>query len=243
MLYGANTLLGFLKTSRVCWLRGRYGSGKTALAHRIGYELISSGSFRYLISNCRSVWADNPADVVLREGRFVDAVLILDEAGMFVDGSYKARKYLAFLRKLNVCVLLSSFLKPAAVMRDFSIKRFINWEIAGLPVWSYRYLVSDGVDRYSDVFHWVNPSEIYDIYDTAGFPSDDAGIEDWLLTWTKAAAKATGYTYNPYGGLSVTNGESSALEILGGIAASIEEAAAQNADSLSIHLNNRKGRR
>lgn len=240
MLYGTNTLMGFLKTSRVCWLRGRYGSGKTALAHRLAYELVSDGSFRYVISNCRSVWADNPADVVLREGRFVDAVLILDEAGMFVDGSYKARRYLAFLRKLNVCVLLSSFMKPAAVMRDFSIKRFINWEVAGLPVWSYRYLVSDGVDRYSDVFHWINPSEIFGVYDTAGFPSDDAGIEDYLLTWTKAAAAATGYTYNPVGGLSIADGQASGLEVLTGIASSIEEAAGANSDTFSIYLNNRK---
>lgn len=238
MIYGGNTLYEYLRMYRCCWLRGRMGSGKTALAHKLAYDLISAGHFRYLVSNIRSVWNDAPADVLLREGVFVDAVIILDEGGIFAEGSYKAKKYLQYLRKMNCCVMVPSFLKPAAVMRDFSIKRSINWEIAGIPVWSYRYFVTDGVDNYHDWFHWIRPYEVFGVFDTGGFPSSDAGLEDWMVSWTKKAAAATGYEYVPSGSFTVGNGTPSGsgdiVETVRGVSTAIEEITSQTSDLVSL---------
>lgn len=244
MLYGVNTFLAAVQTYRYCWLRSRPGSGKTALAFRLAYELVSSGRFRYILSNCRSVWADGPESVVLREGQYVDAVLILDEGGMFLDYGHKAKRWLAYLRKMNLVVLLPSVMKPAIVMRSFSVKRIINWEIIGVPVWTYRYRLSDAEDISRDFFHWVNPAEIYGVYDTQGFPSDGAGLEDWLLRWTKAAAAVAGYesfhhpTIEPNGGLA--GGQTELMESLRGVAAAIEESSQQDADLVSIFQNARR---
>lgn|SRR5690554_3811753 len=192
-LIGGEIIVGMLQTFRVIWIGGRYGGGKTALAFRLAYELLDSGFSRYLLSNCRSVWGDAPADVVLREGRYLDTVVILDEGGLFLRTGKDADDFLAFLRKLNVVLIVPSVKPPAPAVRMVSVQRTANLQSIGLPAWVYTASVEYGRQRDRERFLWWQPSEIYGVYDTADVPVDDCGIGDYLLAEVDKLVKASGH--------------------------------------------------
>lgn len=193
MLLGGQLVVGMLQTFRVAWISGRYGGGKTALAYRLAYELLNSGFSRYLLSNCRSVWRDDPRDVVLRDGRYLDAVVVLDEAGLFLRTSRDADDFLAFLRKLNVVLILPSVKPPAPVMRMLTIQRVANLSAIGLPVWVYEVSVDYARQRGRERFAWINPSEVFGIYDTTDVPVDDCGIGDYLYSHVAELVERAGH--------------------------------------------------
>lgn len=257
----ADNLLGYLQTYRVLWLRSRYGSGKTALAFRLAYELKQMGAIRYIISNCHSPWCDNPADVVLVNGQ-ADVCLILDEAGMFMDSPYEAKQYIAYMRKLNVVMLLASVMSPATIVRFLSVKRRYNLMRLGVPAWVFSMRLLDADTEENESFIWWNPAEIFGCYDTAGFPSSDAGIKEYILKWTNDAAKYQAYELSANsvfrGGFQVLgdgeneeNGEFESasngfgiLEEVGRLVESNEEATAAFSDALpSLRRLRKKGGR
>jgi hypothetical protein len=212
-LFNASALIGYLRTFRVLWVGGRYGGGKTALAYRLAHELLSIGASRYIISNVRSVWNDKMSSVRIRrvEGRFfVDTVLILDEAGLFLRTSSDADAYLSFLRKINVILILASVTPPATRVRFLTCNRAFNLNSFGLPAWVYSYNLSYMSVAERDYFTWWRPSEIFGIYDTAGAPSDDAGIHSWLdglrLKYQKESGYAQKETYEDYSSPSISMG-------------------------------------
>jgi len=249
-LYNSANFLGYVKTYRTLWIRSRYGSGKTALAFRIAHELKQSGAVRYIVSNVKSPWADNPADVALVNGR-ADVVLIMDEGGMFMSEISKARRYLSYLRKLNVILIIPSVQPPSSIVRYLQIKRTWNLGIIGLPLWVYKMRLMDGDEMSLENVFWWRPSEIFGLYDTEGYPSDDNGIEDYILEWTGKAAASFGYEVNRlpgfYGGFKIDDspdGEQVGLvESLRGVAETIEESSAQQSDAVSLLLNKRGKRR
>ncbi len=59
-----------LNQYRVAWMGGGYGTGKTLLCFELAYELVLSGRYRYILSNCNSVWTDNPEIVKVRDDIF-----------------------------------------------------------------------------------------------------------------------------------------------------------------------------
>lgn len=195
-LWFSENTIGYCSGFRVLWLRGRYGSGKTLAAFRIAHQLKLQGRVRYILSNCASVWNDNPEDVVLIESApnvwTADAVIVMDEAGMFMHDTREAREYLAYMRKINVILLLASVLAPAPVVRSVSIKRMFNFERIGVPLWVFETKVIDGeqVDRERWAF-W-QPSEMFGIYNTAAFPADDDGIKAYIHGWVREAASKQG---------------------------------------------------
>lgn len=248
MLLGGNVVVGMLQTFRVAWIAGRYGGGKTALAYRLAYELLDSGFVRYLLSNCRSVWSDTPADVVLRDGRYLDTVVVLDEGGLFLRTSRDADDFLAFLRKLNVVLIVPSVKPPAPAIRMLSIQRLVNLQALGLPAWIYEASVEYGRQRDRVRFVWWRPSEIYGIYDTSDVPVDDCGIGDFLFEQTERLVRESGH------GRSRRNKRVRALEVGGWDTASvgvdtaadvIADAAEQLSGAVSLLAvgDNRKGRR
>lgn len=235
----ADTFIQNLRTFRVCWLKSRTGSGKTALAFRLAYALYEIGAVRYICSNCESVWCDDPGDVVLQNGQ-ADVCLIMDEGGMFMESKHKAQKYLAFMRRLNIILLIPSVMMPATVVRFLTVKRTMNWGVAGIPLWMYQARLHDGEDVSRESFGWWRPEEIFGIYSTNGFPINDAGLSDWLFKWTKEAAALKGVELDAplyAGGASsfvVDNGESAIVEELRGVVAAVEESSAANADLISL---------
>lgn len=184
-LINGTPIVFLLRGYRVAHLAGRFGSGKTALAYRLAYELLEHHGFRYILSNCEDVWSDRPEDIVLRpdakgDPTYMDAVVILDEAGIVFEGTQHARQFVAFMRKFNVCLLLPSVEAPPSRVRFLQIMRKYNFNALGLPLWWYEARLNTGLDRVRYQFGWWQFSEIFGVYDTSDFPSDDSGIGDWI---------------------------------------------------------------
>lgn len=183
---------------RVIWLGGRLGSGKSALAYRLVYEFCMNMGYRYCFSNCYSVWNDNPSDAVLRLNdrglpQFLDAVFLLDEAGQFMSNPSEAKEWTAYLRKVNVVVILASNTPPHHSIRFLTIQRTLSLMPMGLPAWLYKWtLESLSVEEWGR-FMWWRPSEIFGIYDTDGFPDEADDLRDFLKDKIYEAATAAGY--------------------------------------------------
>lgn len=246
----ADNFMQNVRLFRTLWIRSRTGSGKTALAFRVAHELQNTGSIRYILSNCRSPWVDNIDSVELREGQFVDAALIMDEAGLFMYDLNRSRKYLSFMRKMNIVLIMPTVQAPSILCQGFQVKRLMNLGVIGLPLWVFRSRIRDSEEVMYETFGWWNPDEIFGTYDTEGFPSDDAGIEDALLRWSKLAARNTGYELKNLPGHSsfVVNepsaivsppqrDESELVEALRGASDSIQAAEAAQSDTLSLLQN------
>lgn len=189
----ADSMIGMLKNYRVLWINGRYGGGKTALAHKLGQELLDSGFSRYLVSNVRSVWRDNPEKVVLRDGLLADCCVILDEGGLFLKTGHDADQFLAFMRKMNIVLIIPSVMPPAARVRFLTAQRIMTLNTVGLPLWLYKMTLRYGSVTEELKFGWWRPSEIFGIYDTAGAPDDDGGLDEYVKRWTAEIKKTTGY--------------------------------------------------
>lgn len=188
-LLGADVALSMLKTFRVVWIGGQPGAFKTALAFRLGYALLEKGFCRYLVSNTRSVWRDDPNKVELKGGVLVDAVMILDEGGMFLKTGRDADSFISFLRKMNIVLIIPSVMPPTGRVRYLSIQRLMTLRTIGIPALIYNMQLDYGNVHESFKFVWWRPEEIFGVYDTSGAPSDDAGLDQYVNEWV-ASLKA-----------------------------------------------------
>lgn len=186
-LLNGGMFLRALRDYRVLWLDGRYGGGKTLLAYYLAMALVEKGYAKYIISNVQSVWNDGINKVMenVRSGQYLDAVLILDEGGIFLENQGQAKAFNAFLRKYNIILLLPSVQPPAAVLQRFACFREVEWTALGLPMWQYKAALRTGqssgrADR--DVFRfWLtNPANMFGIYDTEALPLDANAIENMM---------------------------------------------------------------
>lgn len=80
MIYGLDNVLPLIEGERILAIVGRYGSGKSAMAFRLAYELMKRKKASHLVSNIPSVWTVKPRDMQLEDKR-LNAVVVLDEAG------------------------------------------------------------------------------------------------------------------------------------------------------------------
>jgi len=186
MLWGAEIALSMVAAYRIVHIDGRMGGGKTSLAFRLAYELLGGRyGYRYLLSNCPSVWCDKVSDVVLRQNeagdaQYLDAIVLLDEGGQFIQSSRDAQDYTAYLRKMNVLLLIPSYEPPPRRLKTLRIAREFNLMRFGLPVWVYRYFLSDGPDREVGRFYWYDPGEIYGVFDSVTAPATSGGLAEML---------------------------------------------------------------
>lgn len=270
-LVNSALILGYLETFRVCNIGGRFGGGKTALGFRLARELIERKKVRHIVSNVQSVWNDDPAHIQLVNGQ-ADVAIILDEAGLFLETGRDAKKFLAYLRKLNVILIMPTVLEPAARIRFLTVQRIMNLEVMAFPMWLYRLDLIYGRTKEKGFFGWWKPREIFGIYDTKGYPSDDGGLAHFQKKWTEEVALGAGYerTANksgsidwaainggttlgqlPTGETGVDTGENnstsrlllSLVEEIRGFASEVDESSARTENALSIHAEGRKSRR
>jgi hypothetical protein len=192
MLVNGLPFLSLVRTERVCYFGGRTGSGKTALAFRVAYELVRTGFSRYLLTNVPCVWADSPCDVVVRDGQYLDVCIVLDEAGQFLRMGRDAEAFISAMRKLNVVLLLPSHRPVPRSCDQLRVRMVFDFTLVGLPVWLYavRYRLERGADKY--YLWWVRPSEIFGVYDTQYFATGDAGLSDWMVEKKAGLANAGG---------------------------------------------------
>lgn len=250
-LIGSNVFFGNLQTYRVLWIRSRFGSGKTLLAMRLAYELHSKGIVRYICGNFPSPWFDRFEDVELVNGR-ADVCLILDEGGSFMQSKYKAQKYVQFMRKLNIILIMPSFLPPSSFVSFFRVKRLMNLQVFGLPAWVYQSRLTDGEEIFKDNFIFWNPAEVYGSYDTGAYVVDDAGAEDWLIKWSVQGAAQRGYEIDPvkigYSRFTVSEDETARdveldlVENLRGVSDELELYQEQSANVMAL-LKDKRGKK
>lgn len=193
MLLFADTFLRLCFSYRIVWLSGRFGGGKTLLGFLLAYQMMNRYGLRYLFSNCLSVWNDDPKTMKLREGRKCDAVLVLDEAGEFMETPSDVKAWVSFFRKTNLVLLLPSVRPPHHSVRFLTVQRILNLKVIGLPVWVYRWDLDSGANSDYGYFTLLFPERIFGVYDTDGFPEDADVLLAKVKTWKTQAAIATGY--------------------------------------------------
>jgi hypothetical protein len=181
-LLNSPTVVGMIEQQRVVYLGGRQSSGKSLLMHVIARELMEHYGYRYMLSNCPSVWADDPQVVFdnMRDDQFIDAVICMDEAGQWMRTAAEAERYLALLGKINAVLILASWKRPAAVLRSMTVQRSMNLMKLGLPVWLYELHLHDGVNHEKVRFALTNPKQYFGLYSTRAAAVQDTGIGDFL---------------------------------------------------------------
>lgn len=191
-LVGATGVMGLVMAYRYAWFMGRYGSGKTALAMYMAYNLKMAGHVKYLVTNIRCVWADDPWTIELDEHGKLNTVIVMDEAGMFWQTSKESDAFITFARKMNVVLLMPSHDEVPNKMRKLRIHQLANMHAFGIPAWWYvaKLHYADIRDRY--MFGWWQPKNVLGVYDTRDKPTDDDGIGEWISVRAKQAIAASG---------------------------------------------------
>lgn len=183
----------YLWDNKMVWIGGRLGGGKTALAHYIAHAMMTDKryGFRWLVSNVPSVWADTIEDVTNNlavaptgDALLADAVMILDEGGIFLKTAREADR-LKFLRKMNILCIVSSRTPPNRDLQVCTVRRTYNGYSAGLPFWRYKFGMSDGSLDEEFNFNWWRPSNLFGVYDTRAMPEDAEMLLDGLDVWIK----------------------------------------------------------
>jgi len=147
-MLNATPFLMSVGSNRVLWLAGEYGSGKTSLAVALAYLLVYHRRADVVVSSTPCAFA-----VPLSLAPLSGFVAILDEAGVEWDNrSFGDRKQnmarkrvLAYLRKLNAYVILSSKVAPDVSFRALTVQQLWSFSWLGLPLEVFSYGYEDGV--------------------------------------------------------------------------------------------------
>lgn len=227
-LYG-DVFINTLRNFRLCWLAGRVGGGKTALAVRLGYYFYERGWAKHIIGNFPCVLFTD----LHRLPELRDCFVILDEAGVWMDERL-FDQVVAYLRKRNVYVMMPSYLAPPTKARSIYVQRTLNGHAFGVNCWWYTGMVKNLFvqDKYS--LAWTNPREVYGLWDTSHVASDDGGIIDLFIDTfgelqrgkTRANRQAPSALPDGGGGVDV--------EALRGVADSLWEQTAELTGALSV---------
>lgn len=197
-LIDGDVIMYSLTRYRKILIKGKQGDYKTALAFYLAYLLMinKNNMLRYIISNVDSVWNQSLYDIEWRDGTFLDAVIIYDEGGKYVQDRYTADNLGGFMRKSNSIIITPSEDVPNFLMFDLAIWKSFDFYSWGIPIvrfkWeSYETSPGGGRRRVKDhgVFHWIFPKEIFGIYDSAQQNISDRGIGSFLREHTRSVIK------------------------------------------------------
>lgn len=173
MFLWADSFLRLLAAYRVVWLSGRFGGGKTALAVWLSAWLVANKYAAHIVSNLPVEGRTDPCPVPLK-----DSAILLDEAWMYVDTWNDVKSYAAFLRKMNLFLLMPSVWPPHPRLRILEVHRVFNGRVIGLPFWVYRWSLSMASIGEKGYFLLAWPERCFGFYDTEYIPKDDGGIVD-----------------------------------------------------------------
>ena len=179
MLINSFTVLKNIENFRQVALIGRYGSHKTALAFRLAYELWQQKRIDRIVSNCESIWADDVNALDIEDKYSINTCVILDEGGLFLDNRRDVANVMAFLRKMNVILLVPSVQEPTSRMRFFTIQLQYSFKPLGVPLLIYRAMLHSRTVRDVTYFSWWRP-DVYGVYNTLDAPVDGDEIMKWM---------------------------------------------------------------
>ena len=229
----AGPLFGIIQSYRLCWIGGRPGGHKTSFSYALAEQFLKQGY--HLVSNNRSVWADNIDDISLNEEGLLKTVCIVDEGGRYFKSSRQIEAVLSYPAKMDVIILIPSFWPPVRTAQVITVQPLFSLKSAGLPVIFYKWHVHIGDWRDNGSFIWINPAEIYGIYSRRD-PGDTADrIVEWLIDKTSEFEQREGRnTTNRLPGME----EATTAELIADSASQMAEAIEYEVSSLS-----RRGRR
>lgn len=171
MFFGADAFLRLLAAYRVVWLSGRFGGGKTSLGVWLAAWLTANKYAANIVSNIDISGRAFPVPVPLK-----DSAIMLDEAWMYVDTWNDVKSYAAFLRKMNLYLIMPSVWPPHPRLRILEVHRIFNGRVVGLPFWVYRWSLSMASIGEKGFFALFYPERCFQFYDTEYIPKDDGGI-------------------------------------------------------------------
>lgn len=191
--YGADDFLARFTSTRLVYLAGKVGSGKTSFGVALSHLLHTTGLVDATISNVPIRWASPMRWAPGR--RFC---ILIDELGVFYDartiqgsGNQFRKVLLGFPRKIDSYVVVSSRIVPDKSFRALSVQRDYK-----LPFgWNrYVYGEDDGVLNAEGSF-WVHGlSDVWPYYDHSYIPSSVDALSAHVQA---AAAAATGGEVDP----------------------------------------------
>jgi len=142
MFINAFSCLGSVSLYRLVWICGKFGGHKTSFSFAIAEEYLKQG-YR-LITNCKSVWADDIKDIELNENNQLKAVIILDEGGHYFQSSRQIEQIASYANKMDCIYLFPSFFPPARSAQIFQIQPIFSFKMTGIPLIIYRWRVKLG---------------------------------------------------------------------------------------------------
>jgi hypothetical protein len=190
-LIGADLALPWCISQRIVSIEGRQGGGKTLLAFKIAVELIENPEydygFRYIISNCPCTFADRVEDIELREEKFLDTIVILDEMGKFLDqnNAKLSKMIIADMRKLNCLIIAPSVTETQKDLRAYVIEPVLDLEFLGIDAYYYRGLLTRRSGKDKTSFWYLGTKDIKGHYNSNEILDDSQGIIPWLLNLKK----------------------------------------------------------
>ena len=142
---------------------GKFGGGKTAFAMRIGEEYLKLG-YR-LLTNTPCIWGDDWSKVRLNpETGMLNAVVIMDEAGLALKATRQVEAMAAYAAKMDCIYLFPSFFPPIRAAQVVTIQPVFSFVQIGLPFTVYKWRVKIGAFADGGTFVWSWPSEIWGVY-------------------------------------------------------------------------------
>lgn len=183
---------GIISSYRMLWIGGRFGGHKTSLAYKLAERYLKKG-YR-LITNNRSVWADDIEKIEFNEYGQLKLVVILDEGGLYFRNSRQIEAVASYARKMDILYIFPSFYPVARVAQVLTCHTMFNINSAGVPLYLYRWRVKIGAFQDTGVFAWYRPAEVYGIYDTLDPGESGSKIVEWLIQKTGEYRASFGHT-------------------------------------------------
>lgn len=191
-LIGADSVISVIRDYRMVWITGRTGGYKSSLAYKLAEYFLKDG-YR-LVSNNRSIWADDPSEVDLMPNGHLKTVVILDEGGLEFKASRQIELIASYPAKMDVIYLIPSYWPPAKAAQVLIIQPLFSLIKAGVPLVIYTWRLKLGSFTDKGMFMWWNPAEIYGIYSRQD-PGARAGeIVDWLIKRTREFQQYHGHS-------------------------------------------------
>lgn len=198
---GGDLFWNMLLAYRTVWFMGRYGAGKTSLAVICSARLLAEKRVEKIVSNIplsfstlvKSPSYNEDGEVIFESTEnLLNAGILLDEAWQNIEDKQATIDYAGFVRKFNHYLLLPSVFPINARLSYFFVQRVFNGYGVGLPMWFYKWNISNRGIKEQGFFAVQNPTSIFGHYDTDFVPGDDANISDTLVgTAMRAGYKGT----------------------------------------------------
>lgn len=148
---------------RLLWVRGRFGSGKTAISLKLAEYFLKRG-YR-LITNTPCIWSDGLCG--LNEEHQMKAVVIIDEAGLGLKVKPQLEAMSAYARKMDCIYIFPSFFPPVRSAQVVTLQPLFSMQSIGLPFTVLEWRVNVGGFKEKGWFIWSWTQDVWGIYSTS----------------------------------------------------------------------------